>query len=145
MTLAFAVLVTAFGLWAFVHWALPQINSPAVAGFVGVLIGAVSGIFGSVLTAIVGIWQASRESGEQVKDRISEHAIKLTQMYYDLMQKSLELTGSAQQFLAPVKVYRILYRALLELHTSGTWPREVEEQGLLNIFVLGHDKRPNQS
>jgi len=137
ITLALTVVVTAGGLWAFVHWALPQIGSPTVAGFVGVLIGALSGLFGSLLTAILGIWQASREASDRLKDRISDHALKLTQMDYDLRQKSLELTGYSQEFLAPAKVYRTLYRALLDLHTSGTWPREVMDQGLLNIFVLG--------
>jgi hypothetical protein len=144
MTVVAMVILTAIGLWAFVHWALPQIESPAVAGFVGFMIGAFSGIFGSILTAIVGIWQASRDAGERVKDRISEHALKLTQMDYELRQKSLELTRGVQHFLAPAKVYRTLYRALLELHTSGTWPKEVEEQGLLSIFPLGQATPPNK-
>jgi hypothetical protein len=116
---------------------LPLIESPAVSGLVGVLVGAFVSMFGS-------IWRASKESEEKLKDRISIHALQLTQMDYDLRQKSLELTGQAQQFLAPAKVYRTFYRSLLELQTTGEWPKDAEELGLLNIFVLGHKGVPNQ-
>jgi hypothetical protein len=38
--------------------------------------------------------------------------------------------------LAAAKVYRELYRAMVELRTEGTWPKAIEELGLLNIFEL---------
>lgn len=128
----------------FVLWILPVIESPAVSGLVGVFLGALVGIFGSILTAVVGAWRASKETEEKLKDRISNHALQLTQMDYDLRQKSLELTGQEQKFLAPAKVYRTFYRSLLELQTSGNWPKDAEELGLLNIFALGPKRTPNQ-
>ena len=137
LTICFIVLLTFSAIGIFVYWVLPRIDSPVVSGLAGVLVGAFVGMFGSILTAIVGAWRTSKESEEKSKDRISNHALQLTQMDYDLRQKSLDLTGNAQQFLAPAKVYRTFYRALLELQTTGQWPIEVEELGLLNIFTLG--------
>ena len=124
----------------FVYWSLPKIESAAFAGFVGVLVGTFAGVFGSLITAIVGIWKTAKDADEKLKDRISDHALQLTQMDYELRQKSLDTSGTTQKFLAPVKVYRTFYRALYELHTTGGWPKEVEEQGLLNIFELGLKK-----
>jgi len=137
-------LLTAIAIGIFVFWILPRIESPAVSGLVGVIVGAFVGMFGSILTAVVGAWKASKESEEKLKDRISNHALQLTQMDYDLRQKSLDLTGQEQQFLAPAKVYRTFYRSLLELQTSGNWPKEAEQQGLLNIFTLGPKKVPTK-
>ena len=128
------------GIGSFVYWALPRIESAAFAGFVGVLVGTFAGVFGSLITAVLGFWKTAKDAEEKLKDRISNHALQLTQMDYDLRQKSLDLTGQAQQFLAPVKVYRTFYRSLLELHTSGEWPKDAEDLGLLNIFVLGGHK-----
>ncbi len=138
------VLLTVAAIGIFMLWILPHIESPAVSGLVGVLVGAFVGMFGSILTAVVGAWRASKESEEKLKDRISNHALQLTQMDYDLRQKSLDLTGQAQQFLAPAKVYRTFYRSLLKLQTSDEWPRDAEDLGLLNIFVLGPKRVPNQ-
>ena len=92
------------------------------------------------ITAIVGLWKTAKDADEKLKDRISDHALQLTKMDYELRQKSLDTSGTTQKFLAPVKVYRTFYRALYELHTTGGWPKEVEEQGLLNIFELGLKK-----
>ncbi len=142
VTIGVIVLLTGAAIGAFVYWFLPQIKSPAVAGLAGVMVGALVGVFGSILTAIVGAWKASIEAEERLKDRISNHALQLTQIDYDLRQKSLDPTDKKQLFLAPAKVYRTFYRALLELHTSGNWPKEVEELGLLNIFALGSTKGP---
>ncbi len=138
------VIVTLAAIGGFTLLILPNIESPAVSGLTGVVVGAFVGMFGSILTAIVGAWRASKESGERLKDRVSNHALQLTQMDYDLRQKSLELTGKTKKVLAPVKVYRTFYRSLLELQTSGDWPKEAEELGLLQIFELGASKEPNK-
>jgi len=127
----------------FVYWALPRIESPAVAGIIGVLVGSFTGLLGSIVTSIVGIWRVTKDAEERLKDRISNHALDLTRMDYELRQKSLDSRGAKQLFLAPAKVYRTFYRALLDLHTTGNWPKEVEELGLLNIFELG-PKRSQQ-
>jgi hypothetical protein len=132
---AIILLIGIFGV--FIYWVFPKIESPAFAGFIGVLVGTFAGIFGSLLTAILGLWQTAKDSDEKLKDRISNHALQLTQMDYDLRQKSLELSGQVQKFLAPAKVYRTFYRALYELHTAGDWPKDAESLGLLNVFTLG--------
>lgn len=121
----------------FIIWALPLLDSTTVAGIIGVVIGSAFTLLGTFTTSIVGAWRVEKETEEQLKDRISNHALELTRMDYKLRQKSLSSTGSKQKFLAPAKVYRTFYRALLELHTTGNWPKEVEELGLLNIFELG--------
>jgi membrane protein implicated in regulation of membrane protease activity len=139
------VLASLAAIGGFVYLILPNIDSPAVAGLAGVVVGAFVGMFGSILTAIVGAWRTSKETEERLKDRVSNHALQLTQMDYDLRQKSFELTGKTKKVLAPVKVYRTFYRALLELQTSGTWPKEVEKLGLLQIFELGAPKEPKKS
>ena len=124
----------------FIFWALPLINSTTVAGIIGVLVGSFVTLLGSIVTSIVGIWRVNKEAEERLKDRISSHALELTRMDYELRQKSLVSRGTKQVFLAPAKVYRTFYRALLDLHTTGNWPKEVEELGLLNIFELGQQK-----
>jgi len=121
----------------FIFKFLPLIESPTVAGIIGVLIGSFSGLLGSFATSIIGIWKTSKDAEERTKDRISNHALELTRLDYELRQKSLDLKEAKKHFLAPAKVYRTFYRALLELHTTGNWPKEVQDLGLLNIFELG--------
>ena len=125
----------------FLFWALPRIESPAVAGIIGVLVGSFAGLLGSIMTSVISIWRVTKDAEERLKDRISNHALELTRMDYELRQKSLELRGDKQLFLAPAKVYRTFYRALLDLHTTGNWPKDPEELGLLSIFELGSRRR----
>lgn len=121
----------------FIFLALPKIESAAVAGIIGVVVGSLVGLLGSVITSIVGIWSRVKDAEGRLKDRVSNHALELTRMDFDLRQKSLDLKKTKQAFLAPAKVYRTFYNALLELHTTGNWPKEVEDMGLLSIFELG--------
>lgn len=131
------VLLGIGGIAFFLFWALPLINSPTIAGFIGVLVGSFAGLVGLFVTSIVGIWRVSKDADERLKDRISNHALELKRLDYELRQKSLDLKGTKKHFLAPAKVYRTFYRALLDLHTTGNWPKEVQDLGLLNIFELG--------
>jgi len=127
-------------LVVFLAFVLPRLDSPSVSGIVGVIVGAFTGLMGTVLSVFLGIWKTSKDADERIKDRVSNHALELTKMDYELRQKSLELSGTQQQFLAPAKVYRTFYRTLLNLHTTGEWSKEAENQGLLNIFDLGSKK-----
>jgi hypothetical protein len=100
---------------------------------------AIIAVIGVGLTAIVALWKQSAEDEQKAKDRASDHALQLTRMDYDIRIKALELSKDRRQFLAPVKVYRELYRAFLDLHTIGEWPDTIEKLGLLNIFEFGPD------
>ena len=128
------VIIAMLAIGSFAFWILRTITSPGVAGFWGVFIGAFVGIFGTIRSTIVGAWKTSKETESQLKDRVSNHALQLAQMDFDLRQKSLQLSKKKQDFLAPIKVYKTFYNALIELHTKGNWPKVVEEQGLMNIF-----------
>ena len=96
---------------------------------------ALVGLIGLLITYYVSYWQGRTNAEQSTKDRASEVAFGLTKMDYDLRMKS----GRRQQFLAPVKVYRELYKALLVLHTTGDWPSSIEKLGLLSIFEAGNE------
>jgi ABC-type sulfate transport system permease subunit len=49
------ILVGIGAILLFIFKALPLINSPAVAGLIGVLVGGFAGLLGSIVTSIVGI------------------------------------------------------------------------------------------
>ncbi len=115
--------------------------SAAQAAIIGTLVGTLGGVIAATLTSLSSLWAGSRDVEERLKDRVSTHALELTRMDYELRQKSLELTKEKRDFLAPVKVYRELYRALLELHETGDWPDTINELGLLSIFPLGAEEK----
>jgi hypothetical protein len=121
----------------FIFKFLPLIESRTVSVIMEALIGSFAGLLGSFVTSIVGRWRVSKDAEERLKDRISNHALELTRLDYELRQKSLEVKGTKKHFLAPAKVYRTFYRSLVELHNSGNWPKEVQDLGLLSIFELG--------
>lgn len=132
-----AYLVIIFGTFLL---AIKYIDSPVIAAIVGTIIGSIGGVFGF----IISVWNKGRELGEkaedreeQIKDRSSKYALELTKMDFELRQKSLKSIKGKAMFLAPTKVYRELYKALLELHKKGEWPKTIEDLGLLNIFSLG--------
>ena len=143
------VAITGIGLAAaiavFLWLILPRLESPAVSGIVGVLVGASTGVLGVISSLVLGIWKTSKESTERLKDRVSEHALELTRMDYDLRQRSLEVSGTPRQFLAPAKVYRTFYKTLMKLHSTGEWSDEALKLGLLNIFELGPKKKQGEN
>ena len=83
----------------FIYCVLPFISSPGVAGIVGVIVGGLITLLGSMVNSLVGYLRSSKETEEKIKDRISNHALELTRMDYELRQKSLELKNDKQQFL----------------------------------------------
>jgi hypothetical protein len=119
-----------------IFFIFPRLESTTIAGFIGVLIGSLTTFFSSVLASAVGLWKVTKESEERLKDRISNHALELTRLDYELRQKSLELNRGRQQFLAPAKVYRTFYKALYDLHTTGNWPQDVQDLGLLTLTPI---------
>ena len=131
--------LTVVALVIFLKFVLPLLESPAVSGIVGMLVGAIMGLMGTVFSVILGIWKTSKDADERLKDRVSNHALELTRMDYELRKE-----GSQKKFLAPAKVYRIFYRTLLDLHTTGEWSSEPLNQGLLNIFTL-HSKNEDEN
>jgi hypothetical protein len=143
-TLAAIVILSVLLIGGFVFIVLrafPALDATAQAAILGAIAGMVGGVAVSSMTSLVSLWTTSRDVENRLKDRVSNHALELTRMDYDLRQKSLDLTGGKRQFLAPVKVYRELYRALLQLHETGAWPDTIHELGLLQIFELGADSK----
>jgi hypothetical protein len=82
-----------------------------------------------------------RVTDERIRDEASRVALELARMDYDLRQQALP-DGRAQQFLAPAKVYREFYKAIVELCTEGTWPKAIEGLGLLSIFEVRRRTTP---
>lgn len=97
--------------------------------------GALVGSLGAVFTSMVASVEKQRETDERICDEASRVALDLTRMDYELRQQAMQ-AGQSQEFLAPAKVYREFYLAVVELRTEGTWPRKIEEQGLLSTFSV---------
>ena len=118
-------------------FALSDTESPTASGLIGIILGAFIGLLGSFVNAVSGVFAKSLEKEEHLKDRAAKDALELTRMDYEMRQKAIDFTKQPDLFLAPAKVYRTLYRALMDLHLKNEWPSTVEEQGLLRIFPLG--------
>ncbi len=129
---AVGALILLFGvLWLSGHFG----STAAATTLVAVLGGALVASLGPVITATLSSLAQQRDTDERIRDEASRVALELTRMDYDLRQQALP-DGRAQQFLAPAKVYREFYKAIVELRTEGTWPKAIEELGLLNIFEV---------
>jgi len=126
---AFGVL---FGvLWIMHYYGLTDSTTTLVAALGGALVASL----GPIITAMFTSLGQQRDTDERIRDEASRVALELTRMDYELRQQALP-EGYAQQFLAPAKVYREFYRAIVELRTRGTWPKAIEDLGLLNIFTV---------
>ena len=133
-----AVVALYFGVVVFVaRLLLPKIEAPAANVVLGAVAGSLGAVMGAALTALVTLWARSSEDQQRLKDQASRQALELTRMDYELRKESLAVTKERRQFLAPIKVYREVYRALLQLHGTGEWPDTLYKLGLLNIFPLG--------
>jgi len=124
------------------HRFLPTKDGAAIAAVVGALAGAAGAVLGAGLSAFVAVWSQSIESSRQLRDRVSSHAIELTRLDYDLRLRALQESKEPSDFLAPAKVYRELFRALLQLHEEDKWPANIEQMGLLRVFTF--DPRAGQ-
>ena len=71
-----------------------------------------------------------KESEIKIKEYASSQALELTKLELELRQKE----GRQKQILAAAKIYREFYKALFDLYETKTWPKEIAEQGLINIY-----------
>lgn len=108
----------------------------STAAVLGALAGALGGVMIAPFTVLVTIWNRNQESKIELAKTISSHAIELTRLDYDLRLKAVEGSGQTNRFLAPAKVYRELYRAMLSFHQKDAWPATVQELGLLNVIEI---------
>lgn len=143
--LLFAYTVFASALLFGVLWATSFFGaSTVITTIVAALGGALVASLGPVVTGALGsLWQ-QRDIDERIRDEASRIALDLTRMDYDLRQRALP-SGQTKNFLAPAKVYREFYKAIVELRTAGTWPKAVEDLGLLNIFEVARPPGGAQS
>ncbi len=132
-----ALAIVGLVLWRFVGQAA---NSPVTATLIGVSIGALVAVIGSSITALASVWQRRREDEQREIAEAAKQAAELTRLYCDL--KKMETNP---ELLSPIKIYREVYRALLQLHRSNEWPVTIEELGLLNRIgnwgQLRHEQR----
>ena len=135
----FAIIVAGVLIYI-VFTVFPSMDITAKAVAIGALLGAVGGIIGAAITSLVNLWNRERDAEERLKDRVSGHALELTRMDYEMRLKALQVTKRRKHLLAPIKVYRELYKALLELHKTGIWPDTIKELGLLGIFETGAEE-----
>jgi hypothetical protein len=108
----------------------PQLDRPAIIAIVSVLGGGLAGVVGSFVGAIITLQRVEKESEIKIKEYASSQALELTKMEIEMRQKE----GRQKQLLAVAKIYREFYKALFELYETKTWPSEVYQQGLLNIY-----------
>jgi hypothetical protein len=107
---------------------------PLIAALGGALVASLA----PAITATLSSLGQEHDRTERIRDKASRVAIEPTKMAYNLRQRALA-DSQTQQVLAAAKVYRELYKGIVELRTEGTWPKAVEELSLLNIFELrGH-------
>ena len=134
LALAYAAvaLILLFGvLWFSRYFGAAEPPMTLIAALGGALVASLA----PVMTATLSNLGQERDRDERIRDEASRVALELTRVDYDLRQRALS-DGQAQQVLAAPKVYRELYKAVVELRTKGIWPKAPEELGLLNIFEL---------
>lgn len=111
-----------------IFW-LPKLDSTAMAGIIGVLSGGAIALLTTLVNAVFEVFVKSRESERRFQESVSQQALELTRMDYEMRMK-----GNQRDFLAPAKVYREFFLAIKQLQNDGQWPKNVEAVGLLNIF-----------
>jgi hypothetical protein len=117
-----------FGVLLLIVW--PQLDKPAIIAVVSVLGGGLAGVVGSFVGAIIALQRVEKESETKIKEYASSQALELTKLELELRQKE----GRQKQLLAAAKIYREFYKALFDLYETKTWPKEIAEQGLINIY-----------
>ena len=139
VTIILIALVLA-GLAYFTSVAFPAFDITARAVVIGALAGTIGAVKGSTITPLVNLRDRERDAEERLKDRVYSHALELTRMDYEMRQKALEITKWRKKRLAPIKVYKELYKALLELHNKGTWPESINNLVPLGSFETGAEE-----
>jgi hypothetical protein len=124
-----------FGALLLIVW--PQLDKPAIIAVVSVLGGGLAGVIGSFVGAIIALQRVEKESETKIKEYASSQALELTKLEIELRQKE----GKQKQLLAAAKIYREFYKALFDLYETKTWPKEIAEQGLINMYDFSTKKR----
>jgi hypothetical protein len=135
-----AMIILLGGIGATVLYASDILDATALAAILGALVGSIFGLLGAALPSIVTLWNRERDHDRQLRDRVSQHALELTQVHFNLRMKSLETLKRKKRVLAPIKVYRELYKALYLFDTTGEWPDTINQLGLLAMFDVGTDE-----
>ena len=117
-----------FAILLLIVW--PQLDKTAIIAVVSVLGGGLAGVVGSFVGAIIALQRVEKESEIKIKEYASSQALELTKLEIELRQKE----GRQKQLLAAAKIYREFYKALFDLYETKTWPNEILQQGLLNIY-----------
>jgi len=131
-----AVYIVGFGILLLTVW--PRLDDTAVIGVVSVLAGGLAGVVGSFVGAMIAVKRVDKESETKLKQYASEQALELTKLEVELRRSE----GRQKKLLAVAKIYREFYKALFELYETRTWPKAIEEQGLINIYDFGGKKDP---
>ncbi|RJQ24379.1 hypothetical protein C4565_09940 [Candidatus Parcubacteria bacterium] len=143
LVIAIYVVLTFAALFGLI-WGIQKFGaSDSTTTLIAALGGALAASLGPIITAMLTSSGQTRETDEKIRDEASRVSLELTRMDYELRQQALP-EGYAQQFLAPAKVYREFYKAIVELRVKGTWPKSIEELGLLSIFTVAR-KQSNQA
>jgi len=120
-----------FGVLLLIAW--PHLDATGTVGVVSVLGGGLAGVVGSFVGAVVALQRMEKESQTKVKEFAASQALELTKLEIDLRLRE----GRQHQLLAAAKIYREFYKALFELYDTKKWPKEIEQQGLINIYDFG--------
>jgi hypothetical protein len=123
--------IVLFAILLLIVWS--QLDKPAIIAVVSVLAGGLAGVIGSFVGAFIALQRVEKETEIKLKEYASSQALELTKLEVELRRKE----GKQKQLLAVAKIYREFYKALFELYETRTWPKAIEEQGLLNIYDFG--------
>ena len=125
------VYIVLFALLLIIVWS--QLDKLAIIAIASVIAGGLAGVIGSFVGGIITLQRIEKESEVKLKEYASSQAIELTKLELELRREE----GRQRQFLAVAKIYREFYKALFELYETKTWPKAIQEQGLLNIYDFG--------
>jgi len=125
------VYIVLFAVLLLIVWS--QLDKPAIIAVVSVLAGGLAGVIGSFVGAIIALQRVEKETEIKLKEYASSQALELTKLEVELRRKE----GKQRKLLAVAKIYREFYKALFELYDTRTWPKAIEDLGLLNIYDFG--------
>jgi hypothetical protein len=120
-----------FGVLLLIAW--PHLDATGTVGVVSVLGGGLAGVVGAFAGAVVALRRVEKESQTKIKEFAASQALELTKLEIDLRLKE----GRQHRLLAAAKIYREFYKALFELYDTKAWPKEIEQQRLINSYDFG--------